>query len=99
MPRTIVQALFTASCLSIAAQGVGAKPDEASFAQVQNCRLVENVSGSSGYGKNSGWQAIAKTRAERKAGELGATHIVWTGSRSIGSFNGEVSANAYYCQR
>ena len=99
MPRTIVPALFIACSLLIATESVVAKPDEASFAQVQNCRLVENVSGSSGYGKNTGWHAIAKTRAERKAGELGATHIVWTGSRAIGSFNGEVSANAYYCAR
>lgn len=99
MSRTIAAALAVSCFVLLSARVANAKPDEATFSQVQNCRLVENVSGSSGYGKNSGWQAIAKTRAERKAGELGATHIVWTGSRSIGSFNGEVSANAYYCAR
>jgi hypothetical protein len=75
-----------------------AKPDEVSEADVQNCRFLSKVDGSSGYGKNFGWQAIAKVNAEKKAGELGATHIVFTDFRPVGAFNGEASARAYTCR-
>jgi hypothetical protein len=77
---------------------VQAKPDEVSEAEVQNCRFLSQVSGSSGYGKNFGWQSIAKTNAEKKAGDLGATHIVFTDYRPVGAFNGEASAKAYACR-
>jgi hypothetical protein len=75
-----------------------AKPDEVSEADVRNCRFLSNVEGSSGYGKNSGWQSIAKANAEKKAGAAGATHIVWTDLRPVGAFNGEASAKAYACR-
>lgn len=74
-----------------------AKPDEVSEAAVQNCRFLTKVDGSSGYGKNFGWQTIAKASAEKKAGALGATHIVFTDYRPVGAFNGEASARAYVC--
>lgn len=80
------------------AGGVQAKPDEVSEAQVKDCRFLDVVSGSSGYGKNTGWQAIAKAHAEQKAGSIGATHIVWKDLRSVGVFNGEASAKAYACR-
>ncbi len=76
-----------------------AKPDEATDAQVQNCQFLSEVTGSSGYGKSAGWKPIAKTHAEQKAGTLGATHIVWTNFRSVGAFNGDVTARAYNCRR
>ncbi len=76
-----------------------AKPDEANDAQVQNCQFVAEVTGSSGYGKNSGWKSIAKVRAEQKASAVGATHIVWSDFRPVGAFNGEAVARAYTCRR
>lgn len=99
MPKTNVLVAITACLVVFTTSNAVAKPDEASPAQVQNCRLIQGVSASSGYGKNSSWLAIAKSRAETKAGGLGATHIVWTSAREIGAFNGTVSANAYHCQR
>lgn len=75
-----------------------AKPDEVSEADVRNCRLLSVVNGSSGYGKNFEWQPMAKSDAERKAGRIGATHIVFTDIRSTGAFNGEASAKAYACR-
>lgn len=85
--------------LLFAVSGAEAKPDEATAGQVQHCRFIDNVSGSSGYGKNAGWMPIAKAKAERRAGNLGATHIVWSGFRSTGVFNGAAEARAYDCQR
>jgi hypothetical protein len=90
----IATALMLAGAIAGTAQ---AKPDEVSEADVQNCRFLSRVDGSSGYGKNFGWQAIAKASAERKAGTLGATHIVFTDYRPVGTFNGEASAKAYVC--
>lgn len=77
---------------------VEAKPDEVSEAAVKNCRFLSNVEGSSGYGKSAGWQAIAKSQAEQKAGAMGATHVVFTDFRPVGAFNGEASARAYVCR-
>jgi hypothetical protein len=74
-----------------------AKPDEVSEAEVKNCRFLSQVNGASGYGKNFGWLPIAKASAEKKAGGLGATHIVYTDFRPVGAFNGEASARAYIC--
>ncbi len=75
-----------------------AKPDEVSEAQVRDCQYLSTVSASSGYGKNFGWQPIAKANAEKKAGAIGATHIVWADLRQVGTFNGEASAKAYACR-
>lgn len=81
--------------LSISAQ---AKPDEVDESAVRNCQYIAKVVGNSGYGKNPRWQAIAKSYAQRKAEALGATHIVYTDMRTVGSFNGEADAKAYLCQ-
>jgi hypothetical protein len=78
--------------------GVQAKPDEVTATAVTDCRLLGQVAGSSGYGKNVGWKPLAKASAEQKAAKLGATHIVFTGYRSVGSFNGEAAGNAYSCE-
>lgn len=94
---TSIIAAFCLAALTVPA--VQAKPDEATPGEVQHCRFIENVSGSSGYGKNAGWMPIAKAKAERKAGALGATHIVWKGFRATGAFNGAAEARAYNCQR
>ena len=75
-----------------------AKPDEVSESAVKDCRFLGKVAGHSGFGKNLGWQALAKGTAERIAGKMGATHIVFTDYRGTGSFNGEASGKAYICQ-
>ena len=74
-----------------------AQPDEADATAVADCRFVGTVAGNSGYGKNLGWKPSAKASAEVKAGQLGATHVVFTNFRAIGSFNGEVTGKAYTC--
>lgn len=65
--------------------------------QTQACRFVGRVSGDSGYGKNSGWQGLAKTSALAKAEKLGATAVVWDRMTPTGSFNGIAEAKAYRC--
>jgi hypothetical protein len=91
--------LAAALLLAWAAIGTAeAKPDEVSEAAVQHCRFLSRVDGSSGYGKNHDWRAMAKGNAERKAGNLGATHIVFTRLYAVGAFNGEASAKAYACR-
>ncbi|SMF93340.1 hypothetical protein SAMN02949497_0618 [Methylomagnum ishizawai] len=75
-----------------------AKPDEVSEAQVRGCQYLSTVAGSSGYGKHFGWQPIAKADAEKRAGAIGATHIVWSDIRQVGAFNGEAKAKAYACR-
>ncbi len=52
-----------------------ARPDEADATAVADCRFLGNVAGNSGYGKNLGWQSLAKASAENRAGQLGATHV------------------------
>ncbi|WP_236102429.1 hypothetical protein [Methylotetracoccus oryzae] len=99
MPRTLAFSAYVFCLALLVASAVQAKPDVATPEEVQSCRFIENVSGSSGYGKNAGWMPIAKSKAERKAGSLGATHIVWTSMRSTGAFNGAAEARAYDCQR
>jgi hypothetical protein len=76
-----------------------------SFAQVEvvdvgaivNCRYLNDVEGSSGYGKNMNWQSLAKYSALNKAEELGASHVVWENFYPVGGFNGTVTGKAYIC--
>jgi hypothetical protein len=74
-----------------------AQPLEASNSDVQNCHYVDNVEGSSGYGKKSDWQSHAKYSALAQAEKLGASHVVWERFISIGAFNGTATAKAYDC--
>ncbi len=83
--------------LLVLSQTAWSKPEEAQSEAVGHCRLIGEVVGNSGYGKNPRWQPIAKTYAQKKAEALGATHIVFTGYKNIGSFNGEADAKAYSC--
>lgn len=74
-----------------------AAPIEARLSTVENCQFLGKVEGSSGYGKNSGWQSLAKSSALHRAEKLGASHIVWEQMLSVGAFNGTVIARAYSC--
>ena len=83
--------------IGFAAKTAMANPDEASAATVSKCHFLGTVAGNSGYCKNMGWKPLAKASAEIKAGKLGATHIVFTHYRPVGSFNGEAEGKAYSC--
>lgn len=92
----------TALALSLFASALGAAQAEplqlaAADVQAKSCRFVGRVSGDSGYGKNSGWQALAKGLALAKAEKLGATAVVWERLTPTGSFNGTAEAKAYLC--
>ncbi|MEY4683657.1 MAG: hypothetical protein RLZ25_116 [Pseudomonadota bacterium] len=65
--------------------------------QAGRCRALGDVSASSGYGKNPNWQPIARTYAEKKAENLGATHVSSIQFIAGGSFNGEARLKAYAC--
>ncbi|HWO99937.1 MAG TPA: hypothetical protein VNL74_04845 [Methylococcus sp.] len=86
------------SITGFASGSVQAKPHVVSEADVKDCRYLSIVTGSSGYGKNMQWKSLAEHAAERKALDLGASHIVWSEFRPIGAFNGFASAKAYVCK-
>jgi hypothetical protein len=90
--------LFLVTALSLlAVQASLAKPSESSEAEVKDCQFLGKVEGSSGYGKNLGWQPLAKFNAAQKADKLGASHVVWQQFITVGAFNGVAVARAYSC--
>lgn len=97
MAKSFCKALGLFVVLGMMTGQAWARPDEADATAVADCRFLGTVAGSSGYGKNPGWQPLAKVSAEIKAGQLGATHVVFTNYRAIGSFNGEATGKAYTC--
>jgi hypothetical protein len=74
-----------------------AQPSQVHESGVENCDFLGKVEGSSGYGKNFGWQPIAKSSALKKAEKLGASHVVWQRMVPVGAFNGYAIARAYNC--
>ncbi|HEY8218862.1 MAG TPA: hypothetical protein VIF86_02065 [Methylobacter sp.] len=84
--------------LSIANTAHAQPPEITEANNVQNCRFLERIEGSSGYGKNANWNAMAKYAALSQAEKLGASHIVWERFDTIGGFNGVAIANAYQCK-
>ncbi len=75
-----------------------AQPEQAKESEMGACRYLTRVSGDSGYGKNSGWQALAKYAALQRAEKLGASHVVWERFTPVGAFNGMAEAKAYVCE-
>ena len=65
---------------------------------VQNCQYLDEVEGSSGYGKNFNWQSLAKYSVLSKAEKIGASHVVWEQFYPVGAFNGTATAKAYACK-
>lgn len=88
---TIVFLLFGVSTTSVA------QPMEVSADNVQDCRYVDDIEASSGYGKKTDWQSLAKYSALAQAEKLGASHVVWDRFTTIGAFNGVVTGKAYKC--
>ncbi len=74
-----------------------ALPLEAASVDMSRCESLGPVTANSGYGKNPGWYEIAKRYAIKRAENLGATHVVIRSSRNIGTFNGEVTFEAFHC--
>ena len=65
--------------------------------EVQNCQYLDNVEGSSGYGKKLNWERRAKHSAMSRAEQLGASHLVWIKLNDVGVFNGSAVGKAYNC--
>lgn len=87
-----------AIALSVCFYSLGvAAPTEARLSAVEKCQFLGKVEGSSGYGKNSGWQSLAKYSALHHAEKLGASHVVWEQMFPVGAFNGTITARAYSC--
>ena len=63
----------------------------------QECDVVANVSGTSGYGKKWHWKSVAKASVLEQAREMRATHVAWQRFVGIGSFNGTAFARLYSC--
>ncbi len=90
--------LAVALCLGASAPVVAA-PSEVRESAVAQCRFIGKVEGSSGYGKNNGWQDLAKYSARNRAEKLGASHIVWERLIPVGAFNGVAVARLYDCNQ
>ncbi len=84
------------SSLAVSAP-ISATPQVAVDQSVQNCRYLQEVEGSSGYGKNYNWSVLAKHSALVRAEKLGASHVVWDRFYPVGAFNGIAVAKAYQC--
>jgi len=95
--RGLPKILLTAALLSGVPFGVFAKPDEVPAENVRGCQFVGKIEGSSGYGKNSGWQRLARQSAVKHADQMGASHVVWERFYPAGAFNGTVTGMAYHC--
>lgn len=74
-----------------------AEPKEVLASGVQNCRYVDRVEGSSGYGKKSDWRSLAKYSVLMQAEQLGVSHVVWEQFTPIGASNGIATAKLYNC--
>lgn len=91
-----------AATLFVAAEADAAtsrRASEATRGEVAACRSLGEVRGDSGFGKHAGfgWVRVAEADARRKAGALGATHVVWEDRDARGAFNGRVLASAWAC--
>ncbi len=74
-----------------------ASPQIAESQAIQSCQYLEEIEGSSGYGKNYNWTVLAKHSVLTKAEKLGASHVVWERFYPIGAFNGIAVAKVYHC--
>ena len=95
--NSLVKIAIVITCDLLLATNTMAAPAEATFSNVENCQFLGKIEGSSGYGKNFGWQPLAKFSARRLAENLGASHIVMERLIPVGSFNGLAIARAYKC--
>jgi hypothetical protein len=91
-------ALLFSLSVSVASACQEATLQEASAQSVQNCNYLNQVEGSSGYGKTLNWKDFAKHAAQHRAKRSGATHIVWEKLVPVGAFNGIAIGRSYQCR-
>lgn len=96
--HSISKVLMVTALFLTVTSAIAAKPDEVSETAVKDCQFMGKVEGSSGYGKNWGWQPLAKSHTLQRAEQLGATHVVWQQFIPVGAFNGVAVARAYDCR-
>ena len=76
--RKLITKVMMALALSVCNPSLSmATPNEVRESEVVECQFMGKVEGSSGYGKNTGWQPLAKASALDRAEKLGASHVVW----------------------
>lgn len=99
MLRVVLRSTLCVGSLGILFIGADlhAKPLELDPALIPQCESLGPITALSGYGKNPNWFPIARTYAEQRATREGATHYIIRSQRSIGTFNGEVTLDAYRC--
>ena len=96
--RKLMTAVVMAIALSVCFPSWSmATPSEVRASAVGDCHFLGKVEGSSGYGKNAGWQPLAKASALDRAEKLGASHVVWEQMFLVGVYNGIAVARAYSC--
>ena len=96
--RKLIKKVVMAIALSVCFPSLSmATPSEVRESAVGDCHFLGKVEGSSGYGKNTGWQPLAKASALDRAEKLGASHVVWEQMYSVGVYNGIAVARAYSC--
>jgi hypothetical protein len=91
-------ALFLSLSVGVASACQEAALREANAQSVQNCSYLNQVEGSSGYGKTLNWRGFAKHAALHRAKRSGATHIVWEKLVPVGAFNGIAIGRSYRCR-
>jgi hypothetical protein len=96
--RKLIKKIVMAIALSVCFPSLSmATPSEVRESAVGDCHFLGKVEGSSGYGKNTGWQPLAKASALDRAEKIGASHVVWEQIYSVGVYNGIAVARAYSC--
>ena len=95
--RQVLKRLGYMILLSSISLNLYALPQISDNSTIQGCSYINNVEGTSGYGKKLSWQSEAKDSALKKAEKLGASHVVWEKFSPVGAFNGIAVAKAYKC--
>ena len=86
--------LFISGCVStLTRDGMMVRVTDG--AGVKGCKFLDTLSSSSGWGASGGVD-IAKIDVLNEAGDIGATHVVFTGMNPI--FIASVEARAYRCE-
>ncbi|MGR9116243.1 MAG: hypothetical protein ACU85E_10790 [Gammaproteobacteria bacterium] len=93
----LIRGLVTIFAMFVISLTIQAQPLVVDASEIQNCRYLDSVQGSSGYGKKFNWQRAAKHSALSQADRLGASHLVWEGLSHVGVFNGVAVGKAYNC--
>ncbi|MFA6051895.1 MAG: hypothetical protein WC762_04825 [Methylobacter sp.] len=99
MAAKLINKVLTASLLvfSFSSHATEPSPTVATSSEVGNCRFINAISVSSGFGKQTNWRQLCQHKMLKEAKDAGATHVVIVSITTIGAFNGTIDANAYVC--